>query len=89
MDVRDDTTTSNGGLDESIQFFITTNGELQVTGCNTLDLQVLAGISSQFQDFGGQVFEDGGRVDSRGSTDTVSLVNRVLEETMDTTYGEL
>lgn len=89
MDVRDDTTTGNGGLDQSIQFFVSSNGQLQVTGSDTLHLQVFARISSQFQYFCRQVFQNGGRIDGRCRSDTVSLVHGVLQETMHTTYGEL
>ena len=45
MNVRDDTASSNSGLDESVQLFITTNGELKMTGSDTLDLEILAGVS--------------------------------------------
>jgi hypothetical protein len=36
--VWDNTTTSNGCLDESVQLFVTTNGELQMARSDTLDL---------------------------------------------------
>ena len=89
MDVRDDTTACDGGLDEGVQFLVTTDGQLQVTGRDTLDLQVLAGVTCQLEDFSRQVLEDGRRVDGGGRTDTVSLVDGVLQETVDTTDGEL
>ena len=89
MDVGDNTTTSNGSLDQSIQFFVSPDSQLQVTRCDTLDLQIFAGVSSQFQDLSSEVLQDGRCVDSGGGTNTVSLVDRVLQETMDTTNGEL
>ena len=85
----DDTSTGNGGLDQSIQFFITSDGELQVTRSDTLDLKILAGVSGQLQNFGGKVFQNGRSVNGSGSSNSVSLVNRVLQETMDTTNREL
>ena len=89
VNVRDDTSTGNGGLDQSIQFFITSNGKLQVTRRDTLDLKILAGVSGQLQNFGGKVFQNGRGVNGSGSSYSVSLVNRVLQETMDTTNREL
>jgi len=89
VNVRNDTTTCNGSLDESIQLFVTTNGELQVARRDALDFQIFAGISSQLEHFGSQVFKNGRSVNGSGSTDTVTLVNRVLEETMHTTHGKL
>lgn len=41
VDVRDDTTASDGGLDEGIEFLVTADSELQVAGSNTLNFQVL------------------------------------------------
>ena len=49
--MRDHTTTGNGGLDEGVEFFVTTNGKLQVTRCDTLDLEILTSVSGQLQNF--------------------------------------
>ena len=38
MDVGDHTTTRDGRLDEGVKLLVTTNGELKVAGCDTLDL---------------------------------------------------
>ena len=89
VNVRDHTTSSNCSLDQSVQFFVTPDGQLQVAWCNTLDLQILAGISSQLQDFSSKVFQDCRCVDSGGSSNTVTLVDRVLKETVNTTDREL
>lgn len=59
VDVRDDTTTGNGSLDQGVQFFVTPNCQLQVTRRDTLDLQILAGISGQLQDLSSQILQDG------------------------------
>ena len=56
VNVRDDTTAGNGGLDESVQLFITSNRELQVTRSDTLDLQILASVSRQFQNLCSEIF---------------------------------
>ena len=59
MDVRDDTTAGDGGLDEGIEFLVTTDGELQVARSDALDLEVLAGIACELQHLSSQVLEDG------------------------------
>ena len=64
MDVGDDTTASDGGLDEGVELFISSDGELQVSGGDSLHLQVLAGVSSELKNLSGQVLEDSCCVDS-------------------------
>ena len=49
VDVGDDTTTGNGGLDECVELLVTTNGEQQVPGRDTLHLQVLACVTSELE----------------------------------------
>lgn len=41
MNVGDNTSTSNGGLDEEIEFFVSSDGELQVSGGDSSDFEVL------------------------------------------------
>lgn len=59
MDVGDDTTTGDGSLNESVELFVTSDGELQVSGGNSLHLQVLAGVASKLEDLSSEVLEDG------------------------------
>lgn len=63
MDVRDHTTASNRGFDQSVKLLVTSNSEQQVSWCDSLDLQVLRGIACELKDLGSEVFEDGGTVD--------------------------
>jgi hypothetical protein len=67
---------------------IVTDGELQVTGDNTLLLVITGGVASEFENLGSEVLEDGGEVDGCTCTDTLGVV-ALLEETVDTTDGEL
>lgn len=62
---------------------------LQVAGCDTLDLQVLAGVTGELQHLGRQVLEDGGGVHGGRGTDTLARGHTRLEETVDTTHREL
>lgn len=89
MDVGDDTTASNGGLDEGVQLLVTADGELKMAGGDTLHLKVLGGVSSELEDLSSQVLEDSGRVDGSSGTDTTTSMAAVLEEAVDTTNREL
>lgn len=45
MNVWNDTTASNGRLDQRVQFFVTTNGQLQVTRVDTLHFQIFGCVT--------------------------------------------
>ena len=44
VDVRQDTTEGDGGTDEGVELLVTTNGELQVAGRDTLNLEILGSV---------------------------------------------
>ena len=89
MDVRDDTTTSNSGLNQSIELFVTANGQLQVTGSHSLHLEVLAGVACELQDLSGQVLENSSRVDGRCGSNTTVRGHSALQKSVDSTHREL
>lgn len=89
MDVGDDTSAGDGGLDEGVQLLVTADGKLQVARCDTLHLEVLARVTRQLEHLGGQVLEDRGRVHRRCGTHALVRVHPRLEESMNTTDGEL
>ena len=41
----DHTATGDGGLDEGVKLFVTTDGELQVARSDALDLEVLGSVA--------------------------------------------
>jgi len=53
--VWDDTTTSNGGFDERVQFLVSSDGQLQVARGDTFHLEILGRVTSQLEHFGGEV----------------------------------
>ncbi|CAN6309399.1 unnamed protein product [Urochloa humidicola] len=89
VDVRDDTSASNGALDEGVELLISTDGQLQVARGDTLDLQVLASIPSQLQNLGCQVLQDGSRVDCCSGTNTTVCLGPLLQLAVDTANREL
>jgi len=49
--------------EELVQLLIVADGELEMTWNDTGLLVVTGGVSSQLEDFSGEVLEDGGEVD--------------------------
>eukprot|EP01043_Picozoa_sp_COSAG02_P014254 COSAG02_NODE_585_length_19988_cov_11.056061_7_plen_91_part_00 len=89
MNVRDDTTAGDRGLDESVELLVTADGELQVTRRDALDLQVLGGVARELEDLGGEVLQDGGAVHSGGGANAALGRHGVLQEAVDAAHGEL
>ena len=61
--MRQYTTKSDRCADEGVQFFVSSDGELQMARRDTLDFQIFRGVAGQFEDFCGEVFEDSGNID--------------------------
>jgi hypothetical protein len=89
VDVWQDTTESDRRVNEGVEFFVTADGELQVSGRDALDFEVLCGVSGQLEYFGCEVFQDGGHVDGGFGADAHLVLGLRLEETLHTTAGEL
>ena len=89
VDVRDDTTTSNSGLDQRVELLITFYSEEEMSRGDSLDLEVLRGVTSELKNLSGEVLEDGGRVDGRGGADSAVGTDAGLEESVDSSHGEL
>ena len=89
VDVRDHTTASNGGLDQSVKFFVSTNGQLEVTRSYSLHLKVLRGVTCEFEDLSGEVLKDSCSVNRRRGTNTAVGAHSALQESVDSSNGEL
>lgn len=63
VDPGQDTAERDGGANQSIQLLIAADSELEVTGRDALDLEILGGVTGKFEDFRGQVFKDGSDID--------------------------
>jgi hypothetical protein len=63
VDTWQDTTESDGGADQSIQLLVTTDGQLQMAGGDTLDFQILSSVTRKFEDFRSQVFQNSCDID--------------------------
>ena len=85
----DHTTASNGGLDQSVELFVSANGQLQVTWGYSLHLKVLGGVACKFEDLGGEVLKDSCSVNGRRGTNTAVGAHSALQESVDSSNGEL
>ena len=53
--MRQHTSKGNCRANQCVQFFVTANGELQMTRSDTLDFKILGGIPSKLEDFGCEI----------------------------------
>ena len=89
MDVRNHTTSGDRRLDHCIELLVTSDGQLQVSGCDAFHLQILASVACELQNFSRQVLENGCSVDCGCCTDTTVRTDSGLEESMDSSDREL
>ena len=89
MDVGDDTSSSNGGLDQGVKLLVSADGELQMARGDALHLEILGGIACKLKHLGGQVLEDGGAVHSCGGSNTTAIQGLLLQDAVHTTNREL
>ena len=83
MDVRDDASSSNRGLDQRVQLLVSPDGELEMPGGDSLHLQVLTGVAGQLEDLSREVLQDGGAVHSSGGSNSAAAKGPGLEVTVD------
>lgn len=89
VNVWDDTSTSNGTLDENIKFLVSTDGQLEVARSNSPHLEVLGGVACEFQHLSSEVLKDSGSVDCSGGANAILRGDSALEEPVNTTHWEL
>jgi hypothetical protein len=89
LDVGQNTTLSDGdSRQELVQFLVVTDGQLQVTWDDSGLLVVTGGITSQLENFSGEVFHDCSQVDWSSGTNAFSVVS-FAQQSVDTTDWEL
>ena len=88
VNVGENTTLSDRDVTKQlVQLLIVPDGKLKMTGDDTGLLVVASSVTSQLEDFGRKVLEDGSKVDRSTGTDTLSVV-ALAEKTVNTTDGE-
>lgn len=89
MNVRDHTTASNGGLDESVELLIASDSELEVSRCDSLHLEILASVSCELKNLSSQVLEDSCSINGRSGSNSAVSANSTLQESVNSSNGEL
>jgi hypothetical protein len=89
VNVRDDSSASDGSLDEGVELLVTSDCKLQMSGRDSLDLQVLGGVTCKLEDLSCEVFEDGSTVHCRSGSDSRVGAHSALQESVDSSYWEL
>jgi hypothetical protein len=54
------TTKGNRCADKSVELLVTADRELQVAWRDALNFEILGSVACELEDFGGEVFENGG-----------------------------
>ena len=85
----DNTTTSDGSLDQSVKFFISSDSQLEMSWCDSLHLKILRSVSCEFENFSCQVLEDRSAVNCGGGTNSGVGTYSALQESMNSTDWEL
>ena len=89
MDVWDDTTTSDGSLDESVELFVTSDSELEMSWSDSLHLKILGSVTGELENLSGQVLKDGGAVNCGSSSDSAVGAHSALQDSVDSSNWEL
>ena len=87
--MRDDSSSSNGGLDQSVELLISSDSELEMSGSNSLNLKVLRSVTGELKNLSGEVLKDGSTVDSGSGSDSAVGTDSSLQKSVDSSNGEL
>lgn len=89
LDVGQNTALSDGHAGQKlIQLLVVPDGELQMTRYDPCLLVVPGGVTGQLENFGGQVFHDGGEIDGSPGTDSFGVV-ALAQKPVDSADGKL
>lgn len=89
VDMREDTSARDGRRDELVELLVTSNGQLQMSWSDSLDLEILGSVAREFQHFGREVLEYSGRVDCGGGSNPHVVLGPGLQEPSHSTDREL
>jgi len=89
VNMRHNSSSSNGRLNELVEFLVSPDGQLQVTWCYTFDPEITGGIAGQFEDFGGEVFQNRCHINRRFRSHSHVVLRPLLQISMETTDREL
>lgn len=85
----DHTTASDGSFDQGVKLFVSSDGQLEMSGCDSLDLQVFRSVACEFENLSSEVLKDSSAVDSGSSTNSAVGADSALQESVDSADWEL
>ena len=83
------TTTSDGGLDESVELLVSSDSELEMSWSDSLDLKIFGSVTSELKDLSGQILEDGSAVNCGCGTDSAVGAHSALQDSVNSSDWEL
>ena len=89
VNVWDNTTTSDGSLDQSVKFFISSDSQLKMSWRDSLHFKILRSVTCEFKNFSCQVLEDRSAVNCGGGSNSGVGTYSALQESMNSTDWEL
>lgn len=87
--MRQNTSKGNGGTDKRIEFFITSDSELEMAWRDALDFEILGSVACKLENLSSQVFKNGSQIDAGFGTDARLLAREISEVTLYATAREL
>ncbi|CAH1635451.1 unnamed protein product [Spodoptera littoralis] len=87
--VRDDTATSDCCLYQTIEFLVSSDGQLQMTRCDTLHLKIFRCISRQLQNLGCKIFKNSCRIHCCCCSNTSMTRSPIFEMSVNPSHGKL
>ena len=89
MDVWDDTSTSDGSLDKSVELFVTSDSELEMSWSDSLNLKIFGSVTGELKNLSGQVLKDSGAVNCGSSSNSAVGADSALQDSVDSSNWEL
>jgi len=89
VDVGDDSSSGDSCLDQGVELLVSSDGELQMSGRDSLHLQVLGSVTGELKNLSGEVLKDSSAVNCRSSSDSAVGADSALQESVDSSNGEL
>jgi len=89
MNMWNNTSTSDGSLDQSIKFFVSSDSQLEMSWCDSLHFKILRSVTCEFENFSCEILEDRSTVNCGGGTNSGVGTYSALQESMNSTDWEL
>merc|ERR1719322_497185 len=89
VNVRNNSSSGNGRLDQCVQLLVSSNGQLKMPGGDSLHLEILGGIAGQLEYLSREILQDGRAVHGSGGSNTSSGETAALQMTMDSSNRKL